>query len=502
MSDKTIIVIGAGIAGLSAGCYAQMNGYKTMLFEMHDNPGGLCTAWKRDGYMIDGCVHWLVGSNPGTALYQLWEELGAVQECKFFYADQYNRYEAKDGRIFTLYADIDRLEQHMLEIAPEDKKVIHEFCKAARGFVKLDLPVGKPRELMNLLDFLKFSGVILKYLPLMNWNRRTMIEVMKRFKSPLIREAILNAWPATFPSGFLLTTIAYLHKKAAGYPIGGSLEFARAIEKRYLNLGGEIKYNAQVVKILVENNKAIGIRLNDGTEIRADYVISAADMHATIFDMLESKYIDDTIRGYFNKLSPYTAIIFVGMGINRKFNDIPAMVSSLRIELPQPVKIADRERTTIGLHVFNHDPTLAPANKTSAVSMMPSSFEWWQNLYQDKDRYNAAKQEVADKLIELLNQRFSGITGQIEMRDVATPMTFVRYTGNWYGSIQGWSTTPQNWMMQFKKKLPGLDNFWMCGQWLEPLGGLPPAALSGRNAIQFICHQDRKKFLTNVPHRQ
>jgi phytoene dehydrogenase-like protein len=403
-----------------------------------------------------------------TILYQLWEELGAVQNRQFVYADEYNRYEAKDGRTFTLYADIDHLEQHMLEIAPEDKKVIHEFCKAARGFVKLDMPFGKPHELMNLLDYLKLSGAILKYLPLMNWNRQTMIETMKRVKSPLIREAILNAWPGTFPAGSLLTTIAHLHKKAASYPIGGSLEFARAIEKRYLNLGSGLKYNARVAKILVENNKAIGVRLNDGTEIRADYVISAADMHTTIFDMLESKYIDDTIQRYFKQLTTYTAVIFIGMGINRKFNDIPAMVSSLRIELPQPVKIADRERTTIGLHVFNHDPTLAPTGKTSAVSAMPSSIEWWQNLHKDKNKYNAAKQEVVDKLIGLLNQRFPEIAGQIEMYDIATPVTFVRYTSNWKGSIQGWSATPKTWMMQFQKKLPGLENFWMCGQWLEP----------------------------------
>ena len=63
--EKSIIIIGAGIAGLSAGCYGQMNGYRTRIFEMHTTPGGLCTTWKRTGYKIDGCIHWLVGSWPG-----------------------------------------------------------------------------------------------------------------------------------------------------------------------------------------------------------------------------------------------------------------------------------------------------------------------------------------------------------------------------------------------------------------------------------------------------
>ena len=64
---------------------------------------------------------------------------------------------------------------------------------------------------------------------------------MTRFKSPLIRNGILNARPGAFPAGFLLTTMGYLHNRAAGYPLGGSLEFSRAIGQRYLGLGGELR---------------------------------------------------------------------------------------------------------------------------------------------------------------------------------------------------------------------------------------------------------------------
>ena len=73
---KSVIIIGAGIAGLSAGCYLQMNGYRTQIFELHDKPGGLCASWKRNGYTIDGCIHWLLGARPGIDFYRFWEELG------------------------------------------------------------------------------------------------------------------------------------------------------------------------------------------------------------------------------------------------------------------------------------------------------------------------------------------------------------------------------------------------------------------------------------------
>ena len=77
--DKSMIIIGGGLTGLAAGCYGQMNGYRTSIFEMHKIPGGLCTGWKRKGYTIEGALHWVMGTNPETDLYKVWEELGATQ---------------------------------------------------------------------------------------------------------------------------------------------------------------------------------------------------------------------------------------------------------------------------------------------------------------------------------------------------------------------------------------------------------------------------------------
>ena len=87
MAEKSILIIGAGIAGLSAGCYAQMNGYRSQIFEMHSIPCGLCTAWTRKGYTFDGCIHHLAGASPRSSLYRLWEELGAVQDRPMVYHD-------------------------------------------------------------------------------------------------------------------------------------------------------------------------------------------------------------------------------------------------------------------------------------------------------------------------------------------------------------------------------------------------------------------------------
>ena len=145
--ERSIIIIGAGIAGLSAGCYLQMNGYRTRIFEMGARPGGVCTSWNRNGYTIDGCMHWLAGSGPAVGMYRTWQELGVIQNHTFVNHEEYLRVEDKDGRYFALYTDPDRLERHMMELAPEDHAPIREFTNALRKMKGFDMPVGKAPEL-------------------------------------------------------------------------------------------------------------------------------------------------------------------------------------------------------------------------------------------------------------------------------------------------------------------------------------------------------------------
>ncbi|RLG50541.1 MAG: NAD(P)/FAD-dependent oxidoreductase, partial [Thermoproteota archaeon] len=94
---KRVVIIGAGIAGLSTGCYLQMNGYETEIFEMHSAPGGLCTSWKRKEYTFDGCIHWLVGSSPSVSVHRVWMELHAIQGKEIVDFDEFCRIEGRRG---------------------------------------------------------------------------------------------------------------------------------------------------------------------------------------------------------------------------------------------------------------------------------------------------------------------------------------------------------------------------------------------------------------------
>jgi len=501
MDDKSVIIIGAGISGLSAGCYGQMNGYRTQIFEMHTLPGGLCTSWKRKDYTFDGCIHWLVGSNPGSGFNQIWRELGALQNREIVNHDVFQCIENREGKILNVYTDIDRFESHLLDFSPQDSAPIKEFANAVRRCTFMStLPVVPPEGIGNTL---KSAGLYLKLLPFMSLARKyskiTVGEYAQKFKDPFLRFAfplVIVGDLQDCPMIVNVLTMAWLHMKDAGYPVGGSLEFSRNIENRYTGLGGRVNYKSRVEKILVEDNTAVGVRLADGREHRADYVISAADGHATIFEMLEEKYIDNEIRQYYEEFELFPPLVVVSLGVGRDFRDEP---HSCYVQLKDPITIAEKAHDFISIKHYGFDPTMAPAGKSAFVMLFQTEYDYWKELHGDKDKYVAEKQHIAEQVIDRLGKRWPGFDAKAEVIDVATPMTFERFTGNWRASFEGWMINKKTVQLTFgkglKKTLPGLDNFFMIGQWTHPGGGLPPAALMGRDIIRRLCKIDKKKFV-------
>jgi len=492
--EKSVIIIGAGIAGLSAGCYAAMNGYRVEIFELHDKPGGLCTSWKRKEYIIDGCLHWLVGSSPSDSLYRVWQELGAVQGRKFIDHEIYSQVRDSSGKTLKLYTDVERLESHLLELSPRDEKLIRSLTAAIRKFTGFKMPLagGSGLETLSAL----WSLVPYIY-PFWKWGKTSVQEFSARFQDPFLRKAFLASFDLPdFSMVFVILTLAWMNNRSAGYPIGGSLEFSRAIEKRFLQLGGKINYRTRVEKVLVEDNRAVGVRLQDGLEHRADLVISAADGHATIFEMLEGRYINEELKARYAKMPRFKSLVQVSLGVNRDMSGEPPLVNYL---LDQPVRIAGEEQADFSIHNYAYDPTLAPRGKTVLVCRFMSDINQWRELARNRESYEAEKQKITDTVLGLVEARYPGISEQVEMADVATPMTFERYTGNWEGSMEGWLMTTGNFMSRMKRNLPGLDNFYMIGQWLQPGGGVPTGAVMGREIVQTICQKDKRKFQTSIP---
>ncbi|HIK43821.1 MAG TPA: NAD(P)/FAD-dependent oxidoreductase [Leptolyngbyaceae cyanobacterium M65_K2018_010] len=493
-----IIIIGAGISGLAAGCYAQMNGYRSQIFELHNLPGGLCTAWYRQGYVFDGCIHYIFGSGPGQPFYSLWEELGAVQTLEFVNHREFMQIRGPSGETLQVHCNPDQLAQHLKDISPPDARLIEAFCQGVRTFKGFDLSLlqQKPKALMTLGDWARVGRQMLPFVrSLGQWGPVSLREWAAQFQHPFLRAAIphLFAWPDV-PVMVGMSLLAYLDNQNAGFPLGASLKFAQAIEQRYLDLGGEIYYSAQVERVLVEGDRAVGVRLYNNQEYRARRVISACDGRRTIFDLLRGQYVNPRIHRLYDGHLPMHSQLQISLGVNRDFAAEPHWVTHL---LDRPVLIAGEDRYEIGVKHYCFDPSLAPPGKSVVIVMLTTTYSYWQQIYGRRE-YHAEEIQEADILIDRLEQFYPGLKADIEYRDVATPLSYERYTGNWQGASCGWLLTKDTLPLMIQgipKRLPGLGNFYMVGQWTEPGGSVPIVAMSGRNMIQEICHEDHKKFV-------
>ena len=497
-----IIIIGAGIAGLAAGCYAQMNGYNTLIFDLHTIPGGLCTAWERKGYVFDGCLHYLFGSGKDQPFYSLWEELGAVQDRQFIHHDELMTVIGPDGRTFTVFSDPNRLEDHMKVLSPPDSALIESFCRGIQTFTRFDMSLlqQKPKQLMSQADWSRLGVKMLPFAPaLAKWGMVSIQDFASRFKDPFLRRAIpqIFGWPG-IPVMVGMSLLAYMHNRNAGVPVGASLDFARSVEKRYLELGGQVRYSSQVERILVENGRAVGVRLYNNEEYYSERVISACDGRSTYFQLLGNKYLDRKIRRLYDGHLPIHSILQVSLGINRDLSNHPHWTTYL---LDQPVLIASEDRYEIGMRTFSYDASLAPEGKSCMTLMLTTPYEYWQRIY-GRRIYDVEQIQESGILVDWLEQVLPGIKKDIEFVDVATPLSYERYTCNWQGSSSGWLLTKETMFMMLtgmRKSLPGVSHFYMTGQWVEPGGSVPVVAMSGRNTIQQICAEDRREFSPSVP---
>ena len=499
LTDKSIIIIGAGLGGLATGCYGQMNGYKAKLFEMQDKPGGVCVSWQRKGYSFDYAIHNVFGvsTNPAykTIYTQIWQELGALRETEAYSFKEFVQVEDSSGKTLTVYTDLNKLEQHLKELSPADSKLIEEFVKAAKQFAGHDLFSAMTGGVGAKLKMLPLMGSLVKY------SKIALRDYGQQFTDPFLRKAFptiqydIQEAPVLIPLIFL----SVQSKGDGGWPIGGSMAFSRNIERRYLGLGGEISYRAKVKKIIVRDGKAVGVQLEDGSEHFADIVVSDADGYSTIFSMLDGKYVNETINAYYKaywKMQPFGLEVWYGVAM-----DLQGEPHAIVRFLDQPITIEGIARDRLDIEVFNFDPTIAPKGKTVVKVVFDSNYDYWNQLAANSESYRAEKQKVADQIAEQLEKRFPGFQKNLEATDVVTPVSALHWTGAYRG-CQAWGA-PKEYQKEVAKNgvsktLPGLENFYMVGQWAGGTIGLSTVSLMGRDLIRELCKKDGKKFHTST----
>lgn len=494
MTDTTeIVIIGAGIAGLSAGCYAQMCGYQTRIFEQNSIPGGLCASQTHQGYTFDSGLYAFLGIAPGQPFYQVWKELGVISACQFLRRNEFIRITDTGDQTLVVHADPERLESHLKIISPQDAGLIEDFCAGVRRFMSFDLSLlqHKPKALMNGGDWARLGRRVLPFArPMAKWGGVALGEFAQRFQSPFLRRAIaqLVALPS-MPVMVAMAMLAYNANGNLGIPAEGAGQIADTIAARYQALGGQIQYNATVSQILVNQDRAVGVRLGDGGVYHSDRVIAAGDGYHTLFKLLAGQYPHRSLTQLYQNPDLTQTRLQVTLGLNQDLADQPIWTTHL---LSEPLAIAGEFHQEFNVRHYSHARTLSPPGKSIVALSLSTRHPNWENLS------DSAQRSAIAPLLDQFMQRYSVAADSIDCLKIITPYSYSQQTSNWQGSICGWALSKETLPLMVKgisKTLSPLKGLHLAGQWVEPGGSLPVVALSGRNAVRLICTEDGRPFL-------
>lgn len=242
------------------------------------------------------------------------------------------------------------------------------------------------------LTMIPMVGVLKKY------GNLTLQEFAARVKDPFLATALRSSvdtpgWPMP---GFPMVAMSGFARAGgeAGYPLGGSFKVASGIAEFYRALGGEIHLNSRVAEVLIENERAVGIRLEDGSEDRADIVVWAADGHRMIFDILGGKYLDETIRKMSDTWPVVKPMVHVCFGVDLNLKKEPL---NILYELDRPITIAGEEFKWISIVLRTFDKSTAPPGKSALEVWYATDYKYWEELHRDRPKYEAEKSGLPKK---------------------------------------------------------------------------------------------------------
>jgi len=482
-----IVIVGGGVAGLSAGIYARLSGHKATVYERHFKAGGNLTGWDRCGYHIDNCIHWLTGTNPKTKLYKMWRELGVLGDDVPIYQAENLFTLNKNGEKLSMSYDLERLKEDMLRISPEDKKEILSFIKAIRAYQRINGVAGERCDKKS--NFFQKIGAIPSLLKYYKLNAKDLAD---RFKNNLIKDFLRCFMTDHFTSLAVIMVFATFTSGDGALPKGISCKMAERMTDKFTTLGGELCLGNGVAKINVSEGLADSVTLDDGTEAKADYVVVTADPASTFGTLLpkqlmpkklENNYSDPKMLRFSSHHSAFAcdkeALPFSG---------------DTMLEIPDEYK-AEFCAPYMMLREFSHEKDFAPEGK-NVLQTMIYCFEEDSKAFidlaaTDKEAYEKRKESLARHTEDIITRAYPELKGTLKCLDVWTPATYKRYVNNEIGSFMSFILPPGSAPLCITGKIDGLKNVVLGTQWQKNPGGLPIAADTGKRAIKLINKMEK-----------
>jgi len=503
---KTII-IGSGMAGLTAGAYLARNGHQVTVFEQFPTPGGVTATIHKDGYGWDIGPLLLEGFAPGDRGRCILEELGVSDQVSAVHEDRGISMPGfsiwKPGEYQGPYWRRERLK----ELFPEESASLDRYyCFYDRmiRLMSLSRRLEGTHGIASLWYKLRLAFNFLVVKNKANWNGQQLMD--HYFKSPVLKTFFLGivADFVTAPTEFPALGVPSIHLETAfdkripthpgaksaqtaySYIIDGCQTLVDAVMGVILKHGGKVITNRAVERILIENGHATGVKLADGTIERADLVLASGGMKEVFFDLVGREHLPEDLIRQIDSNRMMESVLMVQLGID--FDPTPFQPAALCYyyktddleKAVQRLRTGDFHEGKEGFLIYVpslHSPSLAPKGKHAVTiyTVAPDRLA--------EGNWNTRREELADKLVAEAERHIPGLRPHTLTSLVMTPDDFRKRTHLKHHSFGGIPPVMGNKAPSFKTPIPGL---WFIGAQSESGGGVQNVMLGGQKVAKRI----------------
>lgn len=470
-----VVIIGAGVGGLTCGCYLAKSGLKVLIVEQHDKPGGYCTSFFRKGYRFDVGVRYLGGVNNGI-LGNILEELDLKNELDLFQFDPTDKILFPEHEIY-IYADPQKTIDSLKDKFPKEKDKIDKFFKFIRdkNFFNVYLKIKKMTygELMDSF----FSDKKLKF----------VLNSIVYANTGVMPHEIGALYPILLFRVYLLDP-GYYPKK------GGIQSVPNAFERKFEELGGEIVFFSKVKKIQKRKDGNFEVIMANNDFVISERIVSNSGLKKFFGEILESSSKEMNRLNFKTSPSAFIEFLGVNMNIKEKFNVDAGILYFSDYEFSSLPVYDDKNLFSDELSgilcefTSLHDKSFT--SKKTALSftvLVP---------YKTKEFWNGYKKEFSEKLLRQMEEKVLKfkIDESIEVKSISTPQVLEKYTSNCYGAAFGLLSSMDQIKSSVFPSKTSVENVYITGHWTTlgfGQGGVSGVALSGRKTAEILLREKK-----------
>jgi len=468
-TDYDVIIIGAGIGGLVCGCYLAKAGLKVLILEKNHNPGGCCCSFKRKGFTFDAGVFSLGDCRPEGNLGKIVSDLGLK---KFIALQQLNPTEViiTPKHQIVIGNNLNQIIKEFQNHFPKEKKNIEDFF--------LFLNSASTGELYTKFRTLSFSQLLESY-----FHNRQLKEILKTVMATFGK-------PSTKTSA---VTAAIVFKEfvidGGYYPTeGGTQGLPDALVKCFRESGGKIKQTNLVKKIIVDNGCAKGVVTERNKIFLAKFIVSNIDATQTFVELVGKENLEKKFLKEIKRVEPSISTFMLFLGLKSKISSLQHQCKytcTLSESVDNVLSEIDKNNlSNIGDNFLisspsSYDNKLAPINNESVCILVSVPFK-------DKEFWQKNSQKITNTILGKVERVIPNLRGDVKIKEVATPLTYHKFTCNYNGAACGWAPTPEQVANPVFRHNTPVKNLFLCGHWTLIGFGVSRVSLSGFNTYRLI----------------